>query len=133
ARLRYEPRQGLARADGSGSRTNARERHGLFRCGAFGAACVVVHRSNIREWLPPGPNSRPTSDRLFGSGFCELDPHCLTVCDPLATYRRLSHSAASAICRCITDVTPDRFQRLLATINARVVCTLNISSVVVEF
>jgi hypothetical protein len=38
-----------------GSRNSARERHGLFRCGAFGAACVAVHRSNIREWHPPRP------------------------------------------------------------------------------
>ena len=34
---------------------SAPERHGLFRCGAFGAACVAVHRSNIREWHPPRP------------------------------------------------------------------------------
>jgi hypothetical protein len=34
---------------------SALERHGLFRCGAFGAACVAVHRSNVREWHPPRP------------------------------------------------------------------------------
>ena len=38
-----------------GIKDSARERHGLFRCGAFGAACVAVHRSNIREWHPPRP------------------------------------------------------------------------------
>jgi len=44
---------------------SARERHGLFRCGVFGAACVAVHRSNIREWYPPGPNSHPTFRSLI--------------------------------------------------------------------
>jgi hypothetical protein len=56
---RYEPLSGLAYAQLNertlGSRTSAREWHGLFRCGAFGAACVAVHRSNIREWHPPRP------------------------------------------------------------------------------
>jgi hypothetical protein len=56
---RYEPRPG-ARLRAYFERTvrindSARERHGLFRCGALGAACVAVHRSNIREWHPPRP------------------------------------------------------------------------------
>jgi hypothetical protein len=38
---------------------------GLFRCGAFGAACVAVHRSDIREWYPPGPDSHPTLRSLI--------------------------------------------------------------------
>src|SRR5262245_54743459 len=42
------------------------------------------------------------SGRLFGSAFCERDPHCLTLCDPFATYRQVTHSPASTICRCIT-------------------------------
>jgi hypothetical protein len=86
-----------------GSRTTQRtERHGLSRCGAFGSACVAVHRSNIREWHPPGPNDRPTLRPLIGSAFCGPDPHCLTLCDPFATYRQVTHSPASTICRCIT-------------------------------
>jgi hypothetical protein len=32
---------------------SARERHGLFRCGAFGAACVAVHRSNYSGVASP--------------------------------------------------------------------------------
>jgi hypothetical protein len=48
-----------------GIKDSARERHGLFRCGAFGAACVAVHRSNIREWHLPGPNSHPTFRSLI--------------------------------------------------------------------
>ena len=59
---RYEPLIGarlraIQRTNGLRIKDSALERHGLFRCGAFGAACVVVHRSNIREWHPPGPNS----------------------------------------------------------------------------
>ena len=83
------------------TKDSTRERHGLFRCGAFGAACVAVHRSNIREWHPPGPNFIQHSGRLFGSAICEPDPHCLTLCDPFATYRRVNHSPASTICGCI--------------------------------
>src|SRR5262245_10671638 len=40
---------------GLGSRDSARERHDLFCCGAFGAARIAVHRSNIREWYCPRP------------------------------------------------------------------------------
>src|SRR5262245_60037738 len=45
-----------------GSTGSARERHGLFRCGAFAAARLHAHRSkNIRErysdHVPPGPNT----------------------------------------------------------------------------
>jgi hypothetical protein len=42
------------------------------------------------------------SGRSFGSAFCGPDPHCLTLCDPFATYRQVTHSPASTICRCIT-------------------------------
>jgi hypothetical protein len=56
---RYEPLTGLAYAqltnERFGIKDSARERHGLFRCGAFGAACVAVHRSNIREWHSARP------------------------------------------------------------------------------
>jgi hypothetical protein len=53
---RYEPLIGarlraIQRTNGLRIKDSALERHG------FGAACVVVHRSNIREWHPPGPNS----------------------------------------------------------------------------
>src|SRR5262249_26257286 len=81
---------------------SARERHGLFRCGAFGAACVAVHRSNIREWHPPARIAAQQSIRLFGSAFLGPIRICLTLCDPFATYRRISHSVPSTICRCIT-------------------------------
>jgi hypothetical protein len=56
---RYEPLVGARYAQFNertvGIKDSARERHDLFRCGAFGAACVAVHRSNIREWYPPRP------------------------------------------------------------------------------
>ena len=85
-----------------GIKDSARERHGLFRCGAFGAACVAVHRSNIREWHPPGPNSHSTFYSVIRFRLLTPDPHCLTLCHSFATYRRISHSFASTICRCIT-------------------------------
>jgi hypothetical protein len=75
---RYEPLVGARlRADERTVRIkdSARERHGLFRCGAFGAACVAVHRSDIREWHPPQARIViQHSGRLFGSAFCKPDP-----------------------------------------------------------
>src|SRR5262249_6822470 len=83
---------------------SARERHGLFRCGAFGAACVAVHRSNYSGVASPQARIVIQQfDRLFGSAFCEPDPHCLTRSDPFATYRRVTHWPAFTICRCITS------------------------------
>jgi len=46
-----------------------------FPCGAFGAACVAVHRSNIREWHPPGPNSRSTVHSVVRFRLFRPDPH----------------------------------------------------------
>src|SRR5262249_6209026 len=42
------------------------------------------------------------SGLLSGSAFYGPDPHCLTLCDPFATYRRVTRSPGSTICRCIT-------------------------------
>jgi hypothetical protein len=74
---RYEPLSGLAYAQFN-ERTvrikdSARERHGLFRCGAFGAACVAVYRSNYSGVASPQARiATQHSTRLFGSAF--LDP-----------------------------------------------------------
>jgi hypothetical protein len=63
------PWVGLANAQFNGRtvriKDSARERHGLFRCGAFRAACVAVHRSDLREWHPPGPNGLTTFQSLI--------------------------------------------------------------------
>src|SRR5262249_24995810 len=59
--------------NGQDRRAVARERHGLFRCGAFAAAHVRRPSiQNIRERysdrVPPGPNNgRLTSSRLVSS------------------------------------------------------------------
>src|SRR5262245_8614309 len=83
---------------------SARERHGLLRCGAFGAAWVPVDRSNYSGVACPQARIViQHSGRLLGSACCERDPHCLTLCDPFATYRQVTHSPASTICRCITS------------------------------
>src|SRR5262245_45879765 len=98
---RYEPLSGarvraVQRTNGR-IKDSARERHGLFRCGAFGAACVAVHRSNIREWHPPARNSHSTFHAVIRFRLLTPDPHCLTLCHAFATYRRISHSPASTI------------------------------------
>src|SRR5262245_18879467 len=43
-----------------GSTGSARERHGLFRCGAFERPVLAARRSNYSGVIfPPGPNSWP--------------------------------------------------------------------------
>jgi hypothetical protein len=103
------PRLGLASAHFNGRTVritdSARERHGLFRCGAFGAACVAVHRSSLREWYPPRPewsSNIPLPYRFHPVlSFLWANLHCLTVCRPFATYRRATPSTAFTIGRCI--------------------------------
>jgi hypothetical protein len=70
-------------------RAVARERHGLFRCGASAAARVRRPSiQNIRErysdHVPPGPNIWTLNIQPLGqfrphSAFCQPDPHCLAV------------------------------------------------------
>src|SRR5262249_46635682 len=98
-------------------RAVARERHGLFRCGAFAAARVRRPSiQNIRErysdHVPPGPNtwtlnilplwSVPPALRLSVSPI-----HIAHQCDPFATYRPVSCLSGSTICTCITACKSD--------------------------
>jgi hypothetical protein len=69
--------------------------------------------------IPQARIATQHSTRLFGSAFCRPDPHCLTLCDPFATYRRLSHSPASTICRCITVGSDSHRPRALARAHLR--------------
>ena len=54
-RERYEPLVGARYACSTNEKIkdSAPERHGLFRCGAFGAACVAVHRSKYSGVASP--------------------------------------------------------------------------------
>src|SRR5260221_11743222 len=82
---------------------SARERHGLFRCGAFQAA--RIRRPSIqysRVVLPPGPNSAP----LNIPAACSVPPalrlsvrlmYIVQQCGPFATYRWVSCLSASTI------------------------------------
>src|SRR5262249_19409436 len=88
-------------------RAVGRERHGLFRCGAFAAA--RPRRPSIQYSgvvLPPGPNSWPLN---IPAGrpvppILRLDQHFAQECDAFATYRGVSVLARSRICACITAV-----------------------------
>ena len=97
---------------------SARERHGLFRCGAFQAA--RIRRPSIqysRVVLPPGPNSWPLNipaaysvparTAAFSYLAQQCGPFLAQQCGPFATYRRLTPSPASMICRCITAIISD--------------------------
>jgi hypothetical protein len=82
---------------------SARERHGLFRCGAFQAA--RIRRPSIqysRVVLPPAPNSWP----LNIPAACSVPPalrlsvrlmYIVQQCGPFATYRWVSCLSASTI------------------------------------
>jgi hypothetical protein len=59
-----------------------------------GARVRAVQRTN-------GYGSRTAHGNGVGSAFCEPDPQLPKRCDPFATYRRVSHSPVSMICRCI--------------------------------
>ena len=93
-------------------RAVARERHGLFRCGAFAAARVRRPSiQNIRERYSdhsPRPRipGRLTSCRLLSSaphlGFLSARSTYAQQCCALATYRSVSCLSASTICGCIT-------------------------------
>src|SRR5262245_36991688 len=102
------------RAPGRGSptRSSTNERLGSRTAHGNGTAFSAVAPSerpvlpsidpNIREWHPPGPNAHTTSQSVIRFPSCGPNLHCLTLCDPFATYRPLTHSPASTICRCIT-------------------------------
>src|SRR5215472_16928663 len=92
----------------------ARERHGLFRCGASAAARVrnpsIQHiRERYSDHVPPGPNTwtlniQPLDQVRPHYGF-QLSPiHIVQQCGLLATYRPVSCLSASTICRCITAI-----------------------------
>src|SRR5262245_54478060 len=94
-------------------RAVARERHGLFRCGAFAAARLHAPRSKIFGSGIPimSPQARTpgrlTTSRLISSArtaaFC-YPIHIAQQCGPLTTYRRASCLSASTICRYITAI-----------------------------
>jgi hypothetical protein len=100
----------LSETKNDGSTGSARERHGLFRCGAFQAA--RIRRPSIqysRVVLPPGPNSWPLNIQPL----VQFQPaprlsagpiRIVQECGALATYRRASCLSASTICRYITAI-----------------------------
>ena len=92
---RYEPL-----ALGSPTRRSTNERVGPRTAHGNGTAFSAVAPSE-RPVLPSIdpifgsgiPQARifiQHSGRLSGSAFCGPDPHCLTLCDPFATYRRVT-------------------------------------------
>jgi hypothetical protein len=104
---RYEPLSGLAYAQLNertvrikDKRTGTARPFPLWRLRS-GLCC----RPSIQFSGVASPQARIAtqhSTRLFGSAFFRPDPHCLTLCDPFATYCQVSHSPVSTICRCIT-------------------------------
>src|SRR5262249_3401678 len=71
---------------------------------AFGAAPYWPPIDpNIQEWYSPRPEQLATQHfiRLFGSAHTVSPTRIAKQCDPFATYRRVSHSPASTIWRCI--------------------------------
>jgi hypothetical protein len=106
-------RWSLRETKNDGSTGSGRERHGLFRDGAFQAA--RIRRPSIqysRVVLPPGPNSWPLNNPAAWSvpartaGFC-WPTRIVQECGALATYRPLSRVLTSTICRCITGCSLD--------------------------
>jgi hypothetical protein len=101
-------RWSLRETKNDGSTGSGRERHGLFRDGAFQAA--RIRRPSIqysRVVLPPGPNSWPLNIPARWSVPPALRDsvspvHVAQQCGPFATYRRVSCPVASTICTCIT-------------------------------
>jgi hypothetical protein len=88
-------------------RALARERHGLFCCGAFAAArrCPSIQYSGVV--LPPGPNSWslniPADCRFQPAPRLSVGETALGYeCGAFATYRPVSCASTSTICRCIT-------------------------------
>src|SRR5215472_3922386 len=102
----------LSETKNDGSTGSARERHGLFRCGAFQAA--RIRRPSIqysRVVLPPGPNSWPLNIQPL----VQFQPaprlsagpiRIVQECGPLATYRGMPGStfamwASAGPCRVV--------------------------------
>jgi hypothetical protein len=52
--------------------------------------------------IPQARIATQHSNRLSGSALGGPSLHCLILCNPFATYRGVTHSPASTICRCIT-------------------------------
>jgi hypothetical protein len=53
--------------------------------------------------IPPGPNSHPTLRSPLRFRLLQPQSALPTVCDSFATYRPITHSPASTICRCIAS------------------------------
>src|SRR5215470_14982355 len=98
-------------------RAFARERHGLFRCGAFAAAQVRRPSiQNIRERysddhvprarIPGRLTSKPLGQFPPAGLSVRPDPHCPAVW-PVGHYRPVRCLSASTICRCITACRSD--------------------------
>jgi hypothetical protein len=94
--------------EGIGSTGVAQERHGLFRCGAFAAACAthIDPKYSGAVCVPPGPNTWTLNIQPLGRFHPHrhflLDRSTLPQqCGLFATYRRLSCPPVSTICRCI--------------------------------
>jgi len=98
----------LRETKNDGSTGSARERHGLFRCGAFQAARIAAHRSNIREWYCPqariaGHSTSQLIVRFQPAPRLSVGETALGYeCGAFATYRPVSCASTSTICRCIT-------------------------------
>jgi hypothetical protein len=124
------------RAPGRGSpaRTSTNERLGSRTAHGNGTAFSAVAPSE-RPVLP-------SIDPIFGSGipqarmviqhstslsgsirfrhFSWANLHCVTLCHPFATYRRVTHSAASTICRCIAGSGDVRMRWCCASTTLRI-------------
>jgi hypothetical protein len=79
----------------------------------FGAACVAVHHPKFGSGIPPGPNSHPTFRSPIRFRLLQAQSALPTVCDSFATYRPITHSPASTICRCIASAMILSLQHLL--------------------
>src|SRR5215471_3057676 len=97
--------RGAERREYLGSTDSARERHCLFRCGAFQAARIgrpLIQYSGVVS--PPGPNSWPLNiPSAYSVPTSSAVPLVLAQqCGALATYRRVSPWVASQMPRCPT-------------------------------
>jgi len=96
---------GAERREYLGSTDSARERHCLFRCGAFQAARIrrpLIQYSGVVS--PPGPNSWPLNiPSAYSVPTSSAVPLVLAQqCGALATYHRVSPWVASQMPRCPT-------------------------------
>jgi hypothetical protein len=104
----YPIRWSLRETKNNGSTGSARERHGLFRCGAFQAA--RIRRPSIqysRVVLPQariaGHSTSQVIVRFQPAPRLSVGDTALGYeCGAFATYRPVSCASSSTICRCIT-------------------------------